>query len=113
MKVKRFIACIISVILFTVCIPFTATAKVIEPEVVKTEKWTTSYYIDDDIALAHRRLSIIDLDGGSQPIYNEKKDKVIVFNGEIYNYKEIKENPNIEIINKKRGFKSPFFVSVI
>ena len=48
MKVKRIIACIISVILFTVCIPFTTTAKVIEPEVVKTEKWTASYFIDDN-----------------------------------------------------------------
>lgn len=50
------------------------------------------YYCDNDIALGFRRLSIIDLDGGSQPIYNEKKDKVIVFNGEIYNYKELKED---------------------
>ena len=50
------------------------------------------YYVDDKIALGFRRLSIIDLDGGSQPIYNEKKDMVIVFNGEIYNYKEIKED---------------------
>ena len=50
------------------------------------------YYVSDDIALGFRRLSIIDLDGGSQPIFNEKKDKVIVFNGEIYNYKEIKED---------------------
>ena len=32
------------------------------------------YYIDDNIALGFRRLSIIDLDGGSQPIYNDKKD---------------------------------------
>ena len=50
------------------------------------------YYINDKVALGFRRLSIIDLDGGSQPIYNEKKDKVIFFNGEIYNYKEIKED---------------------
>ena len=50
------------------------------------------YYVNDDFALGFRRLSIIDLDGGTQPIYNEKKDKVIVFNGEIYNYKEIKKD---------------------
>ena len=43
MKAKRIITCIISFILFTMCIPFTVTAKVIEPEIVKTEKWTTSY----------------------------------------------------------------------
>lgn len=60
------------------------------------------YYVDNDIALGFRRLSIIDLDGGSQPIYNEKKDKVIVFNGEIYNYKEIKE----DLINKGHIFST-------
>lgn len=49
------------------------------------------YYNDSVVSLGHRRLSIIDLsDKGTQPIYNEDKSKVIVFNGEIYNYKEIK-----------------------
>ncbi|MDE5538982.1 MAG: asparagine synthase (glutamine-hydrolyzing), partial [Bacilli bacterium] len=50
------------------------------------------YYTDEDIALGHRRLSIIDLNSGKQPIYNEDKSKVIIFNGEIYNYKELKED---------------------
>lgn len=49
------------------------------------------YYVDSECALGFRRLSIIDLDGGSQPIYNEEEDKVIVFNGEIYNYQEIRD----------------------
>ena len=49
------------------------------------------YYTDEYIALGHRRLSIIDLDGGGQPIYNEDKSMVIVFNGEIYNYQEIRQ----------------------
>ena len=49
------------------------------------------FYVDDKIALGHRRLSIIDLDAGSQPIYNENQSIVIVFNGEIYNYKELRE----------------------
>ena len=40
-------------------------------------------YMDDDVALGFRRLSIIDLDCGSQPMFNETKDIVIVFNGEI------------------------------
>ena len=49
------------------------------------------YYTDDLIALAHRRLAIIDLSSGNQPMYNEDKTLVIVFNGEIYNYLEIKK----------------------
>lgn len=49
------------------------------------------YYVDDDIALGFRRLSIIDLEGGSQPIRNEDGTKVLVFNGEIYNYRELRE----------------------
>ncbi|MBQ9808324.1 MAG: asparagine synthase (glutamine-hydrolyzing) [Ruminococcus sp.] len=49
-------------------------------------------YIDEDIALGHRRLSIIDISSqGDQPIFNEDRSLVIIFNGEIYNYKEIKE----------------------
>ena len=60
------------------------------------------YYVGEDVALGFRRLSIIDLDGGTQPIYNEKQDKVIVFNGEIYNYKEIKE----DLLEKGHVFRS-------
>ena len=48
------------------------------------------YYIDDDIMLGMRRLSIIDISAGHQPIFNEDKSVVIVFNGEIYNYKELR-----------------------
>ena len=50
------------------------------------------YYIDDSVALGFRRLSIIDLNSGDQPICNEDKSKIIVFNGEIYNYQEIKKD---------------------
>ena len=50
------------------------------------------YYINDDVALGFRRLSIIDLSNGSQPIYNEDKSLVITFNGEIYNYHYLKED---------------------
>lgn len=49
------------------------------------------FYIDDNVALAHRRLSIIDLEGGTQPLYNEDKSKLVIFNGEIYNYIELKD----------------------
>jgi len=48
------------------------------------------YYTDAGIALGHRRLSIIDLDTGQQPIHNEDKTVYVVFNGEIYNFPEIK-----------------------
>lgn len=49
------------------------------------------YYTDDNVALGHRRLAIIDLSTGDQPIYNEDKDVVIVYNGEIYNFKELRK----------------------
>ena len=49
------------------------------------------YYIDEDVAFAHRRLSIIDLSTGDQPIYNEDKTIVTIFNGEIYNYQELRD----------------------
>ena len=60
------------------------------------------YYIDDNIALGHRRLSIIDLASGTQPMFNEDKSIVVVFNGEIYNYQEIKK----ELETKGHEFKT-------
>ena len=47
-------------------------------------------YTDDYIALGHRRLSIIDLTTGNQPIYNEDESILIVYNGEVFNYQELK-----------------------
>ena len=49
-------------------------------------------YVDDLAALGHRRLSIIDLNHGYQPMYNETGDLAIVFNGEIYNHLELRED---------------------
>ncbi len=49
-------------------------------------------FVDEQVALGFRRLSIIDLDHGMQPMFNETKDVVIVFNGEIYNHLEIRED---------------------
>lgn len=49
-------------------------------------------YVDEDAALGFRRLSIIDLsEVGDQPLYNEDKTLVLVFNGEIYNYQELRK----------------------
>lgn len=59
-------------------------------------------FISDDIAMGFRRLSIIDLDHGSQPMSNETDDIVITFNGEIYNHQELRE----ELIAKGHVFKN-------
>ncbi|MGB9178293.1 MAG: hypothetical protein WCB68_03520, partial [Pyrinomonadaceae bacterium] len=49
------------------------------------------FYFNGGVGLAMRRLSIIDLAGGQQPIHNADRSAWIVFNGEIYNYKELRE----------------------
>ncbi len=59
-------------------------------------------YIDSDIALGFRRLSIIDLEGGNQPILNEDETYALVFNGEIYNFKQLRE----ELIALGHTFKT-------
>ena len=48
------------------------------------------YWNDDTCALAHTRLSIIGLENGAQPLYNEDRSLILVCNGEIYNYKELR-----------------------
>jgi asparagine synthase (glutamine-hydrolysing) len=50
------------------------------------------YYVDKNVSLGHRRLSIIDLKTGDQPMFNEDGSIVVVYNGEIYNYMEVKED---------------------
>lgn len=57
-------------------------------------------HISDEVTLGFRRLSIIGLDDGAQPIYNEDRSIVIVFNGEIYNYQSLKD----DLINKGHKF---------
>ena len=46
-------------------------------------------FVEGPAALGHCRLAIIDLQGGAQPLYSEDKNSVVVFNGEIYNYREL------------------------
>jgi asparagine synthase (glutamine-hydrolysing) len=48
------------------------------------------YFRDRDVGLGHRRLSIIDVEGGQQPIENEDGSLILICNGEIYNYQEIR-----------------------
>ena len=48
------------------------------------------FHIEPGVGLGHRRLAIIDIDGGQQPMYNEDNSVVIVFNGEIYNFQELR-----------------------
>ena len=47
------------------------------------------FFIEGPIGLGHRRLSIIDIKSGHQPIFNEDRSVAIVFNGEIYNHHEL------------------------
>lgn len=50
------------------------------------------FYTDKYVALGQRRLSIIDIAGGKQPIFSSDGTKAIIFNGEIYNYESLKED---------------------
>lgn len=63
----------------------------------------TGFYIDENISLGHRRLSIIDLSSaGNMPIYNEDGSILIIFNGEIYNFFELRK----ELEEAKHKFSS-------
>ena len=66
-------------------------------------------YVRNEIGLGHRRLSIIDLGGGAQPIGNEDGTLQIVFNGEIYNYIELRE----ELLKLGHVFKTKSDTEVI
>src|SRR6476620_638076 len=50
------------------------------------------FYVKENVALAMRRLSIIDLAGGQQPIHNTDRTKWIVYNGEIYNFQQLRDD---------------------
>lgn len=60
------------------------------------------FYVDEDISLGFRRLSIIDLEGGRQPILNEDGSLVLLFNGEIYNYRALRA----ELLDAGHVFKT-------
>lgn len=67
------------------------------------------YYLDVQIGLAMRRLSVIDLDTGDQPIFNEDKTVVVVYNGEIYNFPTLKD----ELLSLGHTFRTKTDTEVI
>ena len=60
------------------------------------------YFIEEGVGLGHRRLSIIDLESGSQPMFSLDENIVVVFNGEIYNFIQIRE----ELVRKGFSFRT-------
>ena len=52
----------------------------------------TGIFVDGEVGLGMRRLSIIDVEGGHQPLQNEPGHVTVVFNGEIYNYKTLRHD---------------------
>lgn len=58
------------------------------------------FHLDDQVNLGMRRLSIVDLQDGNQPIFNENRELVVIFNGEIYNYQELRK----ELLTKGHTF---------
>ncbi len=71
----------------------------------------SGYYINEKggVGFGFRRLSIIDIEGGQQPIFNEDKTKVMICNGEIYNYKELK----LDLEKRGHRFQSNCDIEVI
>ncbi len=62
-------------------------------------------YLKDNVALGHRMLSIIDLKTGHQPIFNEDGSIVIIYNGEIYNFQDLrKELKDLILSNENKKY---------
>lgn len=91
--------------------------RTVEPHVVKAMADSIRHRGPDDdglyaagqVVLGHRRLSIIDVAGGRQPICNEDGTVWIVFNGEIYNFRELRK----ELVAKGHGFRTNSDTEVI
>src|SRR6058998_3111745 len=67
------------------------------------------HFFDRNAGLGHRRLSIIDLEGGKQPIFNEDESSGIVFNGESYNFVELRK----DLVARGHTFKTRSDTEVI
>lgn len=61
-------------------------------------------HFEPGVALGHRRLSIIDIETGQQPLYNEDRSVVVIFNGEIYNYQSL--IPQLQALGHTFGTRS-------
>jgi asparagine synthase (glutamine-hydrolysing) len=70
---------------------------------------SSGQFLAENIGLGFRRLSLIDLSGGNQPLYNEDKSLVLICNGEIYNYRELRD----ELIGKGHCFSTRSDVEVL
>ena len=89
---------------------YSASRRIVDPCVLKRMADSIAhrgpdadgFHIDRNVGLAHRRLSIIDLEGGDQPIGNEDGSIQVVFNGEIYNFRELRS----ELESKGHQFKT-------
>jgi asparagine synthase (glutamine-hydrolysing) len=70
---------------------------------------SSGYLIKENLGLGFRRLSLIDLEGGNQPLYNENETIVLICNGEIFNYLELKK----KLIQKGHNFRTNTDVEVL
>ena len=69
----------------------------------------SGYHVEPGVGFGHRRLSIIDLAGGKQPLYNEDETVVVTYNGEIYNFRALTD----ELIAKGHQFRTRCDTEVI
>lgn len=67
------------------------------------------YFVEENLGLGFRRLKIIDPEGGDQPLYNEDQSIVLICNGEIYNYLELRK----ELLQKGHAFRTRVDVEVL
>ena len=67
------------------------------------------YHLEPGVGFGHRRLSIIDIEGGHQPLFNEDGSVAVTYNGEIYNFKTVRE----ELLAKGHDFRTRCDTEVI
>ena len=90
-ELKNFFMCGINGIL---------SKELIDPKIVKEMTYSLihrgphseGFFDDDGVSLGMRRLKVIDLETGDQPIFNEDKSIVVVYNGEIYNFESLRDD---------------------